>query len=1024
MDHLKIFIAFLLLTICGGSAFSQNYFQQDLKYTIHVTLDDKKHKLTGFEEIDYKNNSNTVLSELYFHLYPNAYKYTTTALAQELFNNGKANMMEAGPQDFGYIDSLDFKINGAKTEWDLLTDTIDICRIKLAMPLNPGESIVISTPFKIKLPSYLLSRLGHNEQAYYITQWYPKPAVYDKNGWNYFSYLDKGEYYSEFGSFDVTITLPENYVVGATGELVDGANELSWLENKSKETMALSEFPKDLDFPSSSSTLKTLHYKQDNIHDFAWFADKRWHVLKGEVELPQSKKKVTTWSFFTNAEAELWRKAPEYISRTLRYMSDWVGEYPYSSCTAVDITDASGDGMEYPMITTIGSYGDPFELDITIVHEVQHNWFYGILGSNERKHPWMDEGITNFYETRYVYTEYANDSAKQLETIYSYRKFRNILNLKKFNHKELQYDFYLAIARRHTDVSQDQFAQNFSRSNYKGDVYYKTSMCFDYLKTYLGDELFDRCMHRYFTNWRFKHPDPDDIKREFEIESGHNLDWFFDDLMRSNKTIDYSICSIKKKGDKAELTLSNKGEIENPLWISTFRDGKEISIEKLEGFSGKKNIDVGYKKGDIYKIDGKREIPEIDRKNNTIRSEGLFKKTEKINLKFLSNIENPDRTQFFYIPVVGFNMYNSVMGGFVFHNVSFHEKPFEFAVMPMYASRTKDLSGGADFRYHFYIKNSFIKNITLQETIGHYAYGNDDYTNETSGVSYSNILKYSKFDTRLILTLTKPHPQKNISKEIELRNVFVNRDIAESDLIQGPGFIYTKKPKKVTYNYFTAEYRRINANVFDASSQRFAVTFDVDHIKAVTELKQFFCFGPKNKGINVRFFGGYVNIAKEVKPDADYRFNLSGTVGSRDYLYDDIFLGRTETSGLLAQQFIRNDAGFTTSSFFYRKAHHWMTGLNMSTTLPGLIPFRLYANLGTFNDANKSGIVESGTVSWEIGIELPVMKDVLTIYLPFSYSKDIKYVIDQKQLKTADLIRFELHLQKLNPLNYIRTTLR
>jgi hypothetical protein len=459
------------------------------------------------------------LQELYFHLYPNAYKNTTTTLAKELYNVGSEFMLEAEEKDFGFIDSLDFKIGTKKLEWHLLEDTIDICRIKLPEPLLPGATITITTPFKVKIPDAVLSRLGHDGQAYFITQWYPKPAVFDENGWNYFSYLDKGEYYSEFGSFAVSITLPANYVVGSTGDLVNDQAEMAWLEEKAKTTMTISEFPTDMSFPASSKEMKTLHFKQGNIHDFAWFADKRWHVLKGEVELPVSKRIVTTWSFFTNAEASFWKEAPEYISGSIKYMSEWVGEYPYATYTAVDVTNASGSGMEYPMITAIGSYGSAFDLDVTIAHEVIHNWFYGLFGINERKHPWMDEGITNFYETRYIYTKFANDKEKQMEPVYTYGKFRKILNLEKVNHKQIQYERYLAAARRHTDVPPDQYAQNFSRANYGSIVYYKTTLSFDYLKSYLGNETFDKCMQRFYTDWKFKHPDPDDLKLTFETVS-------------------------------------------------------------------------------------------------------------------------------------------------------------------------------------------------------------------------------------------------------------------------------------------------------------------------------------------------------------------------------------------------------------------------------------------------------------------------------------------------------------------------
>ena len=187
----------------------------------------------------------------------------------------------------GFIDSLDFKANDATLTWRLLTDTPEVAVLTLPAALLPGDSVAIRTPFRMKYPSAGISRLGHSGQAYYTTQWYPKPAVYDRDGWKYLEYVDKGEYYSEFGSFDVHITVPENYVVGATGELIDGEAEKSWLTAKAKETAAIDSFDaKNMSFPASAVKTKTLQYRQDRVHDFAFFADKRWHVAEKDMTLP------------------------------------------------------------------------------------------------------------------------------------------------------------------------------------------------------------------------------------------------------------------------------------------------------------------------------------------------------------------------------------------------------------------------------------------------------------------------------------------------------------------------------------------------------------------------------------------------------------------------------------------------------------------------------------------------------------------------------------------------------------------
>jgi len=200
-------------------ALSQEYFQQEVNYKIRVTLDDLHNELNAFETIEYTNNSPDTLRFLYFHLWPNGYKNNNTELAKQLFRSkGKAKLFD-DPELSGYIDSLNFKIDGQQIRWNLLPDQPDICQIWLPKDLKKGDKLKITTPFHVKIPKGVTSRLGHIGESYQISQWYPKPAVYDKSGWHQMSYQDQGEFYSEFGSFDVSITLPDNYIVGATGNL-------------------------------------------------------------------------------------------------------------------------------------------------------------------------------------------------------------------------------------------------------------------------------------------------------------------------------------------------------------------------------------------------------------------------------------------------------------------------------------------------------------------------------------------------------------------------------------------------------------------------------------------------------------------------------------------------------------------------------------------------------------------------------------------------------------------------------------
>ena len=412
----QTFIAAFLAFLTAGAE-AQTDWQQRVDTELSVTLDDVNHELRGHVRIAYQNHSPETLEHVWIHLWPNAYRNGKTAMAKQHYRDGDMFMFYAMSRDLGGIDSLEFTSAKRPLTWSFHPEHIDIAKVELDKPLPPGGRVVLETPFRVDIPSGSISRLGHVGESYQITQWFPKPAVYDEEGWHPMPYLSQGEFFSEYGSYDVKITLPSNYTVGATGDLVPGSEdndaEKSRLDSLAADTKTWVKnqgwIDADNTFPASSQRTKTLHYRQDNVHDFAWFADKRYKVLRGTVVLPRDKRKVATWAMFTPEEGELWQKAPEYLHDATYYYSLWNGNYPYNQVTAVDGTISAGGGMEYPNVTVIGTAGSDAGLETVIVHEVGHNWFYGILGSNERENAWMDEGINSFNETRCLLTKHCEE---------------------------------------------------------------------------------------------------------------------------------------------------------------------------------------------------------------------------------------------------------------------------------------------------------------------------------------------------------------------------------------------------------------------------------------------------------------------------------------------------------------------------------------------------------------------------------------------------------------------------------------
>jgi len=515
---LSISLCLLSIAYCQPDSYRVNYWQQQVNYTIDVSLNDTDHTLDGFEKIEYINNSPDTLKFIWFHLWPNAYKNDKTAYSDQALENGSTKFYFTDKENRGYINRLDFKVNNITAAVEDHPQYIDIIKLVLPSPLAPGQKINITTPFHVKLP-YSFSRLGHEGQSYQATQWYPKPAVYDHKGWHPIPYLDQGEFYSEFGNFDVSITLPENYVVAATGNL-QNKEEVEWMKKRSsfswepqKEKIKAKNGVIQTvtqEFPPSSSRVKRLQFKQDRIHDFAWFADKRF-IVNYDTCMLASGKTIEVFSYYTPLQKIFWKNSVQFIKDALRTRSEWVGEYPYNVVSVVQGPESFGGGMEYPTITIISPTNNERILEFTIEHEVGHNWFYGILGSNERNHPWMDEGINTFYDNRYVRWKYGSKGEIKMgsASLSLNSTERMLFETKAITKKD-----------QPINIKGDQFTD----MNYDLVAYYKTGAWMEMLEKELGKEVLDKAMKEYYRQWQFKHPYPEDFKTLMEKVSGQNLD--------------------------------------------------------------------------------------------------------------------------------------------------------------------------------------------------------------------------------------------------------------------------------------------------------------------------------------------------------------------------------------------------------------------------------------------------------------------------------------------------------------------
>jgi hypothetical protein len=496
---------------------AQDYWQQELHYDIQVSLNDSAHQLNGIENIEYLNNSPDTLSFIWFHLWPNAYKNKNTAYYKQLMDLGSLTHRQRVNKENGYIDSLYFSVDKKPAITEPDPKNIDVVRLILPDKLFPGRRIHISTPFRVKIPPYF-SRLGYERSTFMISQWYPKPAVYDRKGWHEFPYLDQGEFYSEFGSFDVKITVPSSFVVGATGQLQNAAEREEYIRIG---RLNLSNPASLLNYrPEKGISNKTLEFRADSVHDFAWFASPGFLIQYDSLRLA-SGRRIDVFSF-SNPGDENWRKSISFMKDAVLHYSSWIGEYGYPIVSAVEGPgNPMAGGMEYPMITLIsGESGSLEQFDDVITHEVGHNWFYGILGSNEREHPWMDEGVNTYYEYRYEAEKYKNNTSVGMGIA------PGLLDLSA---DDVEAGIYRRINQISTNRSIENPATAFdSEMEYAIIVYNKTALWMYLLERFLGKEKLNRGMHAYYLDWRFKHPYPEDMERSMEMGTGTHLKTIFD----------------------------------------------------------------------------------------------------------------------------------------------------------------------------------------------------------------------------------------------------------------------------------------------------------------------------------------------------------------------------------------------------------------------------------------------------------------------------------------------------------------
>ena len=584
-----------------------HYWQQWTDYKLEAELNPVSKRMAGKGTISYQNRSPDTLRTVYIQLLQNIFApgarhntsvpWSIEGIGLERVAAQGTDLTAAGGEGPGY------DVNGT------------IMRVRLPKPLLPGGTADFALQWKLRVPPDGAPRGGQDGEVYFMNYWYPQMAVYDDvNGWQIDQYLGNGEFYMGYGNYDVSLTVPAGWLVTATGTLQNPQDVLTERTrarlDSARSDSGIVHVVTDVDREPGRSTTAgkdgklTWRFRAQNVRDVSWAASSRylWDATSAPVGDADGDGKPDTaliQSFYRPEQrVSHWDQSARYAQYSIEFYSKYLSPYPYPHMTAVDGPESCG-GMEYPMMTCIGGQWDTLGLYEVITHEIGHMWFPMVVGSDEKRFAWMDEGLTQF------------DQSQSMDAFF-----------KGFDDEARNRKNYLDFAATYGEVELMHHGDRFPNyPSYGVAAYYKPATAMVALRGVLGREVFDKAFKEYGRRWRFRHPSPYDFFATFEDVSGRDLSWFWRTWFFETWRLDQAIDTVATVGDSLEVGIENRGKAPMPVHLVVTRaDGRadSVNVPVDVWLGGAKRTTVRVARQPTVKsieIDPAREFPDVDRDN-------------------------------------------------------------------------------------------------------------------------------------------------------------------------------------------------------------------------------------------------------------------------------------------------------------------------------------------------------------------------------------------------------------------------
>lgn len=971
--------------IASAQSYTDVYFQQRTDFEIAVSLDTVLNSIEIDGQLTYHNNSPDELGSIYFHVWWNAFSSRSTAFAEQRLTMGMRDFYFADEEALGGHDDLTFKIDGE----DLVMKPYviegklhpDIIEVELKEPLKAGDKITISFSSEAKIP-YAYSRPGLRDELFRMTQWFPKPAVYDSKGWHQMPYLDLGEFFAEYGDYRVTIDTPESHGLVSTGTVVSESSEGGRTQTIIEAT---------------------------NVPDFAWFSSDIFTRHQSTVSILGKEIPIV---LFTDNDAHKDRLL-SFMSSSLQFYSEQIGAYPYPQYTLVMNEDDLGGGMEYPMISMIDMYYSAQKTDNLIAHEVGHNWFQSVIGTNERAYPWLDEGINSFYERKY------NDS-KYEQANYD-GSLPSFLGSIGGEYSLLQTGVcHLHCCGKLRPISKTGEVDGSSTDllTYGSNSYERMAMSLRYLEGYLGEDVFAEGMRSFFKDWSHMHPGPEDLKRSMENASNKDLSWFFEDLIIHDQRNDFKLAKAIPQGNLIEVYVENKFKSTTPFHINGYNKEDSILYEAWVEPAGETvSFSIPDLEYDKLSLNGRLPLLDMKRRNNHLFLDKTIGKRASMNWRFLDIISDSDKRVVSWYPSLSYNTYDGLMLGVGLFNPIMPYRDIRWYMQPAYGFASKTITGIFSVEKDFVTPtSSALQKWTLGLSGRRFSSDHIDPIEELEEqhLTYnklqpsvtlhfqSGFLEHSNLSYKLHY-ISQQEPVFSVGNASSNRETFVHQ--LNYEKVKQKGLSLRRSLVQLEYESYE--------NVFQEAH---------NYLKLSMEHSRRIYYNENNKW-DIRIFAGYfpVNSQRESANYSDGITRGSFTLtqeGYTDHTYEGFFFARTDQDLRFSRQVMDEEGGFKMpvgSAYRFSLSNDYMVTANLKFDLPlgqGLLKIRPYCDVAYFSNKTFLSDPLEGNVIYSGGLALE-FADFAGLYFPLLYSDVYDSALAGRNFASRVSMKFDL--RKLSP---------